>query len=168
MPGADDEDALGKGKRTHKKKMTMDGYEKARAAAAMGKSALDSLEFEDQGDVYDVYDDEEYEKLVEKRRAEEEFVVDDGKYKMWRLSAYSDFFEPANSDSSKPNTNSPNHIFPNSSTFYYIMPIHQMESDIMTTERRFWEFRRTRASASASRRTLAKKTTVRSVTRRAS
>lgn len=71
-------DEFGAGKRQAKKKVTLEGYEKAREAAAKGVSALDSLELDDQGDVYDVMDDEEYEKLVEKRRAENEFVVDDG------------------------------------------------------------------------------------------
>jgi len=70
----------GVGKREPKTKTSnLAGYEAARTAASKGMSALDQLELEDQGDVYDMMDDDEYEKLVEKRRAEQEFVVDDGK-----------------------------------------------------------------------------------------
>ena len=41
----------------------------------------------DEGDVYDVVDEAEYEELVEKRRQREDFVVDDGKSSpSWELS----------------------------------------------------------------------------------
>jgi len=70
---------MGVGRRKVSKKASLEGYEKAREMAQKGMSALDALDLDDgQGDVYEMMDDETYEKLVEKRRAEEEFVVDDG------------------------------------------------------------------------------------------
>jgi DNA polymerase Pol2 len=40
-------------------------------------SSLDDFEIKEEEDVYDVYDDDEYEKIVESRRQREDFVVDD-------------------------------------------------------------------------------------------
>lgn len=37
------------------------------------------MQFEDEGDVYEMVDEEEYEKIVERRRNEDDFVVDDSK-----------------------------------------------------------------------------------------
>jgi hypothetical protein len=38
-----------------------------------------SLQLEDEGDVYEMVDEDEYEALVERRRNEDDFVVDDSK-----------------------------------------------------------------------------------------
>lgn len=74
------EESTGVGMRERKKKATLAGYEAARENAKKGISALDALEFEDQGDVYDMVDEEEYEQIVEARRGKNDFVVDDGAY----------------------------------------------------------------------------------------
>jgi hypothetical protein len=39
---------------------------------------LDEYQEKDNGDVYEVVDEEDYQKLVESRRQREDFVVDDG------------------------------------------------------------------------------------------
>lgn len=77
MHAAPDED-LGVGKRKREKDSKHVGLAAARDAAKKGISALDQLELEEQDDVYDLVDDEEYEQIVEKRREEGDFVVDDG------------------------------------------------------------------------------------------
>lgn len=41
-------------------------------------SAIDDYEIRDEGDVYDVLEEDDYQKLVESRRQREDFVVDDG------------------------------------------------------------------------------------------
>ena len=44
-------------------------------------SALDAYSFTENNDIYDdVYDEDEYRRLVEKERAKEDFVVDDGAF----------------------------------------------------------------------------------------
>lgn len=49
-----------------------------RSGLAATSSKLEEYEVADEGDVYDVVDEAEYEELVEKRRQREDFVVDDG------------------------------------------------------------------------------------------
>lgn len=56
-------------------------YRKAAALKAMkGRRGgrLDDYEVQDEEDVYDVYEEDDYQKLVESRRQREDFVVDDG------------------------------------------------------------------------------------------
>jgi hypothetical protein len=72
------DDDLGVGKRKREKESKHGGLAAAQEAAKKGISALDQLELEEQDDVYDLVDDEEYEQIVEKRREEGDFVVDDG------------------------------------------------------------------------------------------
>lgn len=74
------DDDLGVGKRKREKESKHGGLAAAQEAAKKGISALDQLELEEQDDVYDLVDDEEYEQIVEKRREEGDFVVDDGPY----------------------------------------------------------------------------------------
>lgn len=81
--------------RTKKSQFSLDGLKEARAG---GVSRLDQLEvttarsfiadtvdlrlklqLEDEGDVYEMVDEEEYASLVERRRNEDDFVVDDSK-----------------------------------------------------------------------------------------
>jgi len=51
--------------------------QKMQEARLGGKSALDCMEDDDDGNVYDLVDDEEYAKIVKSRREESDFVVDD-------------------------------------------------------------------------------------------
>lgn len=41
---------------------------------------LEDYEVKDEGDIYQVVDESEYQELVESRRQREDFVVDDGTY----------------------------------------------------------------------------------------
>jgi DNA polymerase alpha subunit p180 N terminal len=53
----------------------------ARQAFKEGRGGrLEDYVVHDEDDVYDVLEEEEYEKLVESRRQREDFVVDDGAY----------------------------------------------------------------------------------------
>ena len=65
-------------KRKAKNKPSLAGYAEAIKNSKAGVSALDALELEEQDDVYDMVDDEQYAKIVESRRAGNDFVVDDG------------------------------------------------------------------------------------------
>ena len=51
-----------------------------KAERESGKSALEGFDLEEDEDVYDVVDEQQYVDMVEKRRSEGDFVVDDGKY----------------------------------------------------------------------------------------
>ena len=84
--------------RTKKNKFSLEGLKEARAG---GVSRLDQLEvisikiphvllclnivdtmyvqLEDEGDVYEMVDEDQYANLVERRRNEDDFVVDDSK-----------------------------------------------------------------------------------------
>ena len=44
----------------------------------IGVSRMDDFEVEEQDDVYEYVEEEEYRKIVESRRQQEDFVVDDG------------------------------------------------------------------------------------------
>ena len=65
-------------KKTGKSKPSLAGYAEAIKNAKAGVSALDNLELEEQEDVYDLMDDEQYAEIVDRRRKENDFVVDDG------------------------------------------------------------------------------------------
>lgn len=43
-----------------------------------GSSRTEEYEVKDEGDVYDVIEEDDYRELVEKRRQREDFIVDDG------------------------------------------------------------------------------------------
>jgi hypothetical protein len=51
---------------------------RANRLQGLGASRTEEYEVPDEGDVYDVVEESEYEHLVEKRRQREDFVVDDG------------------------------------------------------------------------------------------
>jgi len=60
-------------KKFEQRKEILDGLKKSRIAG----SRLDDYEMDDEGDVYDLVDDESYARIVEERRKADEFVVDD-------------------------------------------------------------------------------------------
>lgn len=64
--------------REKKRKPSLQGYAEAIKNAKAGVSALDAMVEEDQEDVYDVVDEDEYARIVDRRRKENDFVVDDG------------------------------------------------------------------------------------------
>ena len=62
------------------KKAALAALRERRAGLSAASSKLEEYTVADEGDVYDVVDETEYEELVEKRRQREDFVVDDGEY----------------------------------------------------------------------------------------
>eukprot|EP01032_Pedospumella_encystans_P013686 gene13686-15740_t len=60
--------------RAKKNKFSLEGLKEAREG---GVSRLDQLELEDEGDVYEMVDEDQYASIVERRRNEDDFVVDD-------------------------------------------------------------------------------------------
>ena len=62
------------------KKAALAALRERRAGLSAASSKLEEYTVADEGDVYDVVDEAEYEELVEKRRQREDFVVDDGEY----------------------------------------------------------------------------------------
>ena len=62
------------------KKAALAALRERRAGLSAASSQLEEYTVADEGDVYDVVDETEYEELVEKRRQREDFVVDDGEY----------------------------------------------------------------------------------------
>jgi hypothetical protein len=64
------------GKRQKKKSFSLEGLKEARE----GGGGLDDYEVEDDEDVYDLVDEDKYASIVESRRKQDDFVVDDSKY----------------------------------------------------------------------------------------
>jgi hypothetical protein len=52
---------------------------RARKSGLAATSRTEEYEVKDEGAVYDVYDEDQYHELVDRRREREDFVVDDGK-----------------------------------------------------------------------------------------
>ncbi len=52
-----------------------------RKSGLVASSRTEEYEVQDEGNVYDVVDEDDYRKLVEHRREREDFVVDDGELK---------------------------------------------------------------------------------------
>ena len=67
------------------KKAALAALRQRRSGLSAASSKLEEYEVADEGDVYDVVDEAEYEELVEKRRQREDFVVDDGTFRLVAL-----------------------------------------------------------------------------------